>query len=342
MKKDKFSILLLVLAALIITASLASCNKDKEGETGTTADSYVERTECTVTFDSNGGSEISPVTVYKNSSLAPVDTPKRDDYVFVGWTYEGRDWSFGEQGDAVKTDMTLYANWVKLNSVFKYEEIGGEIVITKLINADDYSSFTLPERFNGMAVTGIGDEVFKSISINLDDTLFKGLKSVTFPETVTDIGFAAFQDCYNLEINFKGEITSLGENAFYNCNTIKSIKLGEGLEKIPFRAFSKCQLESVIIPDSVKVIDENSFELSMFIQTAVIPVGTRIEDSAFRDCVLLKTIFFKGNEAQFEEMTVNGNNDSFNLAKVYYHAESNAASNDLWQYDSKGAPTIIG
>lgn len=343
MKKGLLLRLLLVLTVFCTVASLVSCNGDKEQGSDTGADSFVEVPEYTVSFDTGGGSAIEPITVYKNAELAPVPPPKRADYVFVGWTYEGREWLFGDGGDNVKGDMTLYANWVKLNSVFQYEESDGEIIITKLLNKDDYRSLALPESFNGMPVTTIGKEVFKSISINLDDAVYKGLKSVTFPKSVTKIGFAAFQDCSNLEIKFEGAITSLDENAFYGCNTLSSITLGDELEHIPFRAFSACQLESIIIPDSVKVIDENAFELSLYIQTAVIPVGVRIEDSAFRDCLLLKTVFFRGNEAEFSALSISGNNDAFKAAKVCYYSESeDVEPNKFWKYDSKGIPTIIG
>ncbi|MBR6680184.1 MAG: leucine-rich repeat protein [Clostridia bacterium] len=343
MKRNKLSRLLLVLTVLAMIAALVSCKGNKDQNSDTSADSYVERTEYTITFESNGGSKVPSITVYKNAQLANFEPPVRDDYIFIGWTHEGRAWEFGEGGDYVKSDMTLYANWAKLNSVFKYEEIDGEIILTKLINKNDYPSLTIPERFNGKPVVGIGDEVFKNISINIDDSLFKGLKSVTFPKSVTKVGFAAFQDCSNLEITFKGELTSIGENAFYNCNTLRSINLSDELEKIPFRAFSKCQLESIIIPDSVKVIDENAFELSTYIRTAVIPADVKIEDSAFRDCVLLKSVFFRGTETQFGELSISGNNDPFKAAKVYYYSESEDVEADkFWQFDSKGTPTIIG
>ena len=127
MKRNKLSRLLLVLTVLAMIAALVSCKGNKDQNSDTSADSYVERTEYTITFESNGGSKVPPITVYKNAQLANFEPPVRDDYIFIGWTHEGRAWEFGEGGDYVKSDMTLYANWAKLNSVFKYEEVDGEI-----------------------------------------------------------------------------------------------------------------------------------------------------------------------------------------------------------------------
>ena len=201
---------------------------------------------------------------------------------------------------------------------------------------------TIPESFDGMPITGIGDEVFKNFSVNLDDSLYDGLKSVTFPKSVTRVGYSAFENCTNLDLTFEGALTEIGENAFYGCNTLTKITFSDKLERIPFRSFSDCQLNSAIIPDSVKVIDENAFELSMFIQTVVIPVGVRVEDSAFRDCVMLRSIFFRGTEAEFADVAISGNNDAFKDAKVYYYSESeNVESGKFWNYDSKGTPIII-
>ena len=331
----------LLLALTILASALISCKGNKEAS-DSSEQTFADRDECTVTFNTNGGSTIDPITVYKNTRLAEMAPPTRDDYIFTGWTNAGKEWDFGESGDLVKTDMTLYANWAKLNTIFKCEEQDGRIVLTELINHEDYQSLAIPSVFNGMPVTAIGDEVFKNLTVNTEDSLFKGLKSLSFPASVTSIGYAAFESCTNLTLSFAGEISSLGENAFYNCNSIKQIKLSDDIKTIPFRAFSDCSLESIIIPDSVKLIDENAFELSLYLQIAVIPADVKIEDSAFRDCLSFRTVFFRGTEAQFGALEINGNNDPFKAAKVYYYSEqSDVESGKFWQYSESGAPTII-
>ncbi|MFB7157805.1 InlB B-repeat-containing protein [Lysinibacillus sp. NPDC056232] len=68
----------------------------------------------TVTFDSNGGSEVSSQTVpYKALVKAP-SNPKKEGYLFIGW-YKNekftKAWDFAK--DVVTEDLTLYARWMK-------------------------------------------------------------------------------------------------------------------------------------------------------------------------------------------------------------------------------------
>ena len=343
MRINKLSRLLLVFIITALIVSLVSCKNGKGETNDTTAQSFAERTEYTVTFVSNGGSSVAPITVYKNSSLTPFTPPTRDDYVFVGWTCEGREWVFGEGGDLVKSDITLYANWAKLNSIFQYEERDGEVTLTKLINATDYKSLTIPETFKGMAVTGIGDEVFKNFSVNLDDNLDKGLRSISFPKSVTKIGTSAFEDCTNLVISFDGALSEIGENAFYGCNTLTEIKLSDKLQKIPFRAFSECVAISYIdIPDGVKVIDEDAFAGCSSLSAVVLPATlSSIENAAFDGCSSLKTIFFAGSEEQFDKISVATLNDAILDATIYFYSEQKPAeSGAFWHYDQNNSPVI--
>ena len=65
----------------------------------------------TVTFDSQGGSEVASQTVTVGTAVAQPDDPVRSGYSFQGW-YTAVDgetaWDFA---DPVQTDMTLYARW---------------------------------------------------------------------------------------------------------------------------------------------------------------------------------------------------------------------------------------
>ena len=65
----------------------------------------------TVTFDSQGGSEVASQTVTVGTAAARPDDPARSGYSFQGW-YTAADgdtaWDFA---DPVQTDMTLYARW---------------------------------------------------------------------------------------------------------------------------------------------------------------------------------------------------------------------------------------
>ena len=70
-------------------------------------------TRYTVTFDSQGGSDVASVTVKRGDKLTRPADPTRTGYIFGGW-YTDKDcttaWNF--ENDTVREATTLYAKWV--------------------------------------------------------------------------------------------------------------------------------------------------------------------------------------------------------------------------------------
>lgn len=90
--------------------------KDGTGSFDCTANelTIILSTNCTVRFESNGGSEIADQTVQYGEKITEPETPTRAGYVFDGW-YRDIDrtapWDFDV--DTVTGNMTLYAAWTE-------------------------------------------------------------------------------------------------------------------------------------------------------------------------------------------------------------------------------------
>ncbi|MBQ7284190.1 MAG: InlB B-repeat-containing protein [Oscillospiraceae bacterium] len=71
-------------------------------------------TDCLVTFEENGGSEVEDQYVIYNEKIIEPEEPTREGYTFNGW-YTDLDctqmWNFDT--DTVKENMTLYAGWLQ-------------------------------------------------------------------------------------------------------------------------------------------------------------------------------------------------------------------------------------
>lgn len=68
----------------------------------------------------------------------------------------------------------------------------------------------------------------------------KSIRTVTIPETITEIDDYAFRGCINLtEVNMHDKIETIGEEAFCGCN-ISEIKFPKNLISINSDAFSGC------------------------------------------------------------------------------------------------------
>ena len=72
----------------------------------------------TVTFNSNGGTEIAPKEVVSGVKIKAPSTPTKDKYLFRGW-YEDDTFSipFDFNNTPITSDMTLYAKWEAANSI---------------------------------------------------------------------------------------------------------------------------------------------------------------------------------------------------------------------------------
>lgn len=93
----------------------------------------------TVTFESNGGSEVKAVSVNSDGTISAPENPTKVGYNFAGW-YSDRNysnkWSFSTK---IRSDITLYAKWEKQIDKYTvtFESNGGSAVGSKQVNDGD-------------------------------------------------------------------------------------------------------------------------------------------------------------------------------------------------------------
>ena len=114
--------------------------------------------------------------------------------------------------------------------------------------------------------------------------------SVTYNEvkySVTSIGEEAFYNCTGLtSITIPNSVTIIGDNAFCKCSGLTSVTIPNSVNKICRSAFSGCKgLTSVTIPNSVTSICEYAFYNCTGLTSVTIPNSvTSIGSSAFYNC----------------------------------------------------------
>lgn len=117
---------------------------------------------------------------------------------------------------------------------------------------------------------------------------------------VTSIGEYAFYLCESLtSITIPSSVTSIGEYAFYSCTSLTSIVIPEGVTSLSPFALSYCDdLTSVTLPESLASIGEEAFAVSTNLASITIPAAvTSIGDRAFASCRNLEGIYFEGRLA---------------------------------------------
>lgn len=93
------------------------------------------------------------------------------------------------------------------------------------------------------------------------DCLFEdlfGLREVSLPDTLEEIGDQAFCGCGNLKtINFPEGLKSIGDSAFWDCDALEEITLPASLESIGSDAFGDCgELRRVYLPRDCQVAED--------------------------------------------------------------------------------------
>jgi hypothetical protein len=87
-------------------------------------------------------------------------------------------------------------------------------------------------------------------------------------------------------------VTSIGENAFMNCNNLTTVRMPARLDSLGKGAFNHCgRLQSIIIPDGITVINDGTFSGCSRLAVINLPNSiTQIGSSVFSNCSSLTTM----------------------------------------------------
>ncbi len=99
------------LCASLMLVSFAACNGNPDN--GKEDDPKPSKTQYTVTFETNGGSEVPSQKVEEGGKAAKPETdPTKTDYVFGGWCKdEGLETVYDFETETITSNTTIYASW---------------------------------------------------------------------------------------------------------------------------------------------------------------------------------------------------------------------------------------
>ena len=126
------------------------------------------------------------------------------------------------------------------------------------------------------------------------------LKSVIIPNSVNSVssgnGMGIFGQCSNLEsVIFEGgsSLKTLMKNMFNATPKLKTVVLPDSLEEISESAFDNSGIESINIPDNVKLIDRWAFCGCTSLKEVTFSSGSRLQilgSNCFSNCPLLTSL----------------------------------------------------
>ena len=118
---------------------------------------------------------------------------------------------------------------------------------------------------------------------------------VTIPEGVQSIGNSAFYDCNSLtSLTLPSSLQSIGDWAFGWCSSLTSLTLPSSLQSIGDSAFRGCgSLRSLTLPSSLQSIGDRAFAGCQYLASFTFPSSLQsIGDSAFGCCSSLTSLTF--------------------------------------------------
>ena len=151
----------------------------------------------------------------------------------------------------------------------------------------------IASEYEGRPVTRIGEDAFEEGEIT----------SVTIPDSVTSIGDNAFRECENLtSIVIPNSVTNFGEYIFSNCDSLTGVTFPNIMESIPCGMFYDSDaLTYVTIPNGVTRIEDRAFAFCDSLTSITIPQSvTYIGALALARDTALTTINYLGTTAQWE------------------------------------------
>ena len=136
-----------------------------------------------------------------------------------------------------------------MNSIFRYKEINGEVIITGLKEGVVTTSIVIPETIEGIPVIGIGPKAFKSTSIT----------DIKIGENIRKIGKQAFYKCKKLSsVTWSHKCDVIPADCFFECSNLTQFDFSD-IKKVDRAAFYESGLKEVCLPENIEVVSGWAF-----------------------------------------------------------------------------------
>ncbi|MBQ4071871.1 MAG: leucine-rich repeat protein [Clostridia bacterium] len=245
-----------------------------------------------------GANAFSSCSVLESINI-PGSVVLLDTGAFIG-CYSLSSVDFADSEEALIIGDKAFYNNSSLESISfpeRLAEIGMEAFYSAVLSEVSFAPNSKLGVIGDMAFyrTRLVDVVLPEGIVSIGSNVFSSsyyLESVTFGEGLVTLGDNTFTGCEALvEVYFPASLRTIGKYTFSDkygdgCAALKTVVFADGsaLEAIPEGTFAGCGIESIVIPASVKEIEDKD-------------TSTSYSLGAFWGCSSLATVIFEDNSA---------------------------------------------
>lgn len=145
---------------------------------------------------------------------------------------------------------------------------------------------------------------------------------------VTAIGDQAFYDCASLQSIILPEgLQSIGNRAFTLCTSLGTIELPSSLSSIGYRAFSSCEsLKSMVVPEGITTLGIYTFSQCRSLESVTLPSTLQnMDDGVFSGCPALADITCNAMTPPVINGTLFGDDEVYKQVTLHVPAEAEDA-----------------
>ena len=197
------------------------------------------------------------------------------------------DWGDGTEPDTLTGTSTSTVHWTPTH---EYSAPGDYVIKLTVDGSVGFAGSGSSNQYSYLLRYSSGGDGRNKVYQN-------AIQKVEIGDGVTSIGNEAFYNCYSLpSVTIPNGVTSMGNQAFRNCYSLPSVTIPNGVTSIGNQAFHSCySLSSVTIPNGVTSINTQAFYNCYSLSSVTIPNGvTSINTQAFYGCTLSSVVIPDG------------------------------------------------
>lgn len=263
--------------------------------------------------------------------------------------------SYAEEESEEEQEVPVYTSGDYTYSILKNEDDENERAACLESYTGSEAELTVPSELDGLSVVRLGERAFVQADY---------LKKITLPKTVTELGDYSFAESLNIEeyiveegnpvlsaedgvlysndgkvlqryplgsnpvdVTVPEGVLAIGNVAFAESPTLKTVTLPESLTYIGVSAFSGCnEMTEITIPDAVTEIDAFAFNSCTNLKTVKLPAellsigAASFSMTAIENITLPDKLMAIGQQAfistPMKEITIPGSVSEMNYASV--------------------------